>query len=64
MITYKVTPELNTPLWKKFLRWLRLMKPRTEFELCFESKWFSKGVIVDSGQGELRILDDGEVKLP
>jgi urease accessory protein UreE len=33
MITYLVTLEIQTPWWKKVLRFFRLMKQREEFKL-------------------------------
>ena len=33
MYSYKVTNELKTSRWKKFLRWFGIINPRVEFEV-------------------------------
>lgn len=48
---YTLTTELNTPLWKKILRFLRIIKPREEFELVMSFDAFSVGDIITSGDG-------------
>lgn len=48
---YNCTAELNTPLWKKALRWLRILKKREEFILEFGGDYFDNNYIVHTGLG-------------
>jgi len=66
MYRYTLTTELKTPLWKRGLRFLRLMKPREEFELVMSFDAFWVGDIVTSGDGIDSLIikvENGEVHL-
>lgn len=39
---YLVTTELKTSIWKKILRFFRLIKKREEFEIIFEHSIFEE----------------------
>jgi hypothetical protein len=54
MVQYKVTTELETPLWLKFLRsplipriWRK--NRREEFIIAFSKDWYDKGEIINIG---------------
>ena len=49
---YKVTPELHTSRWTKFLRFLRLKPARIEFAIAFPSSNFKVGDVFNVGEGE------------
>lgn len=55
MYKYLVTPELKTPLWKVFLRFLRLIKKRNEFYLNVNFD-FSADYVLTTSNGKFRIL--------
>lgn len=50
---YKVTTELHTSRWTKFLRFLHLKPARPEFIIVFPSSSFEAGDILNVGAGEL-----------
>lgn len=56
-ITYKVTTELYTPRWKKFLRWIGVYKPLAYFRLSFVEAHYTKGEIINGMGTELLILE-------
>lgn len=43
---YIVTTELKTSIWKKVLRFFRLIKKREEFEIIFEHPIFEENDIL------------------
>lgn len=43
---YLVTTELKTSIWKKVLRFFRLIKKREEFEIMFEHPIFEENNIL------------------
>lgn len=47
--TYTVTPELITPLWKRVLRFFKLMEKRVEFELVLWTDVFEVGDLIETG---------------
>jgi hypothetical protein len=58
MILYKVTTELKTSWWMKILRFLRVKKERTEFEICLNYGGYNIGDMLHSGiSGKLKILE-------
>jgi hypothetical protein len=46
---YLVTKELKTPLWLKFLRFLKIKRKRKEFFLIIGYKDFKDGEILCNG---------------
>lgn len=46
MVKYKVTPEMNTPIWKSILRFFRLYKKREEFYVLLLDGCFDKNDII------------------
>ncbi len=55
---YNCTSELHTSIWKKFFRWLKLMKKREEFTLEITNPCFDKDYIIDMGAGvKLKIIE-------
>lgn len=57
MIRYKVTTEINTPLWKKALRWLRLCPKMETFEILFGGDYYSVGEILSGGNNKIKIIE-------
>jgi hypothetical protein len=53
---YKVTTKLDTPWWKRLLRWLRLSEPIEEFEIEFTEDYFSIGDILDATNCKVKII--------
>jgi hypothetical protein len=56
MIIYKVTTELKTPWWVKVLRFFRVKKGRTEFEICLNYDGYNIGELLLSSAGQYKIL--------
>jgi hypothetical protein len=58
MITYLVTLEIQTPWWKKVLRFFRLMKQRAEFKLTLypQISIFKKGDILNLGENKKVVI--------
>ncbi len=56
MITYIVTKEIKTSWWKKLLRFLSLIKPREEFEICFSYNKFNVGEVLSNGDCDIRLI--------
>lgn len=48
MTIYKVTTELETTWWTKILRFCRVKKSRTEFEICLNYNGYKVGGIIQS----------------
>lgn len=59
MSRYKVTTEIKTPVWKKILRWFRIVPKLKTFELIFTDPFggFDEGVILLSRRGEVKIIE-------
>lgn len=59
MARYKVTTELKTPLWKKVLRWIKLIPALPTFTLILNDDFdgFEKGSILFGGQGKVKIIE-------
>ncbi len=63
MTAYKVTTELKTTWWLKVLRFCRIKKKRTEFEIFLNYNGYKIGDMIHSGiGGKLKILDKEEVE--
>lgn len=61
MTIYKVTTELKTTWWLKALRFCRVKKKRTEFEIFLNHNGFKIGDIIQ-GTTYLKILEKEEVE--
>ena len=58
MITYLVTLEIQTPWWKKGIRFFRLMNQRAEFKLTLfpQLSIFKKGDILNLGENKKVVI--------
>jgi hypothetical protein len=57
MTEYIVTLEVHTPIWKKVLRFFRLIKQREDFSLILNYDVFTVGeILIQLGGGNLLIL--------
>jgi hypothetical protein len=56
MYSYKVTNELKTSRWKKFLRWLRIIKPRVEFKIVLNYAYYLVGEQLLTGSGTTLLI--------
>ncbi len=56
MILYKVTTELETSKWLKVLRFFRVKRKRTEFEICLNYDGYNIGELLYSSAGRYKIL--------
>jgi len=59
MSKYKVTTEIKTPLWKKVLRWVKVIPKLPTFTLILDDSFegCNKGTVLFGGQGEVKILE-------
>lgn len=57
-MTYIVTMELKTPIWKKFLRWFRIIAKKQVFELYLDGDFetLKKGDVLYGGYSTVLIL--------
>ncbi len=58
MTIYRVTTELKTTWWLKVLRFCRIKKNRTEFEIFLNYNGYQIGGMIES----LKILEKEEVE--
>jgi hypothetical protein len=57
MTTYLVTLEIETPWWKKVLRFFRLVKRREDFIITLFTSLFEEGeILLQPGCDKLLIL--------
>lgn len=56
MTAYKVTTELKTTWWLKVLRFCRIKKKRTEFEIFLNHNGYQIGELLLSSTGRYKIL--------
>lgn len=56
MVCYTVSPEIKTPVWKKILRFFKLMKKREEFNLLLDGDYFKIKDIVKTPEGSEFII--------
>lgn len=61
-VSFKVTTELYTPIWKKFLRWCRLCKKRNEFSIVFAHDFPKIGDILEQGGGNKVLVISSEYR--
>jgi len=55
MVRYKVTTEIKTALWKKILRWFKIIPKLPVFTLILNAD-FRVGHVLYGGQGKVKIL--------
>lgn len=57
MDKYKVTIEIKTPIWKKILRWFRIMPKMETFELLLGGDYYNVGELLSSGDNDIKIIE-------
>ncbi len=62
MTTFKITLEIKTSKWKKFLRFFKIIKQREEFELIFYDDFYEIGDIINTGMHEFLIIKKEQFK--
>lgn len=56
MTTCRITSELKTPWWKKFLRFFRIIKKRETSCITLHGEYFKVGDIFHTSPGETFLI--------
>lgn len=56
MNKYLITREIDTPWWKKLLRFLRLYPKLQTFEIVFGGDYYEVGEILFGGKEKVKII--------